>query len=124
MYDILLSQNFRCVYTGLPISFSDITASIDRINPLFGYIKDNIQWTHKTINTMKLNFQDKEFWSYCWNVYQYTINPDNLNILRWLPESTMINKKSNYKQYNGPIYIQTDLYPSIQTNENFTSSRE
>lgn len=113
MYDKLLRQNFRCIYTGVPISFQDKTASIDRINPLFGYLNENIQWTHKTVNAIKFSFQPQEFFSYCNNIYEYHMNKKNPNILRWPHEPDVICQTSPYKQHIGPIYAKTDLYPNV-----------
>lgn len=47
------SQNGKCALTNLPVSFTDNTASLDRIDSSKGYTNDNIQWVHKDVNIMK-----------------------------------------------------------------------
>lgn len=67
--DILEKQNFMCVLSKLDISFesylNETTASLDRIDSSKGYIKGNVQWVHKRINTMKMDMSDNEFIELC-----------------------------------------------------------
>ena len=67
-------QSGKCAITGLELSFvrnyksgnlDRQTASLDRIDSNQGYTNDNIQWTHKVINTIKGNLPDNELeaWS-------------------------------------------------------------
>ena len=37
------------------------TASLDRIDPTKGYIEGNIQWVHKDVNRMKMDFTETRF---------------------------------------------------------------
>lgn len=77
IWELFLEQNRKCALTGLNISFSskhklkDGTASLDRIDSSKGYIKGNVQWVHKTINLMKWNLEEKEFFAFCKLVKQY-----------------------------------------------------
>lgn len=82
LWKLLQKQEFKCIYTGLPIQltekrkmsnvdFSDMTASLDRIDSSKEYTKDNIQWVHKNINFMKNNFTEEEFLNLCKLVYLY-----------------------------------------------------
>jgi hypothetical protein len=69
-YDLYVKQNKKCAISGVPIYFSKIakginTASLDRIDSSLGYIKNNIQWVHKDINRMKLNFAQSYFLELC-----------------------------------------------------------
>ena len=77
-WNIFLKQNKRCIYTGIKITHSkylyrkngkDIyylgTASMDRKNNELGYTKDNIQWVHKDINSMKSDFKESYFLKLC-----------------------------------------------------------
>ena len=41
------------------------TASLDRIDSTKGYSKDNIQWVHKDINCMKMDFSQQYFIDLC-----------------------------------------------------------
>lgn len=67
LWDLYLAQNKKCALSGLDISFDseNHTASLDRIDSLIGYTKDNVQWTHKDINLMKMNLDQSTFKRYC-----------------------------------------------------------
>ena len=73
-WGVFESQGRRCALSGVPLIFvggkrkSDTTASIDRIDPLEGYIEGNIQWVHKTLNTMRMDLSVDEFVSWCHKV--------------------------------------------------------
>lgn len=80
IWDLFLKQNRKCALTGLDLYFAKsvvscnhggTTASLDRIDPLKGYIENNIQWIHKDINLMKLDFNETEFFNYCKLVTNY-----------------------------------------------------
>ena len=58
-------QGRRCKLSGLPISFEDHTASVDRIDSSRGYTADNIQLLHKYINYMKRNHPEQYFIELC-----------------------------------------------------------
>ena len=66
--------------TGIDIGFpkawgakskTEITASLDRIDSNKGYIKNNVQWVHKHINTMKMHMTDREFIDMCKKVAKH-----------------------------------------------------
>lgn len=63
--DLYIKQNGRCAYTNLPIvvgnNKKETTASVDRIDNSKGYYVDNIQFVHKHINSMKLDFTEEYF---------------------------------------------------------------
>jgi hypothetical protein len=63
--ELLIKQDFKCALSGIPISFVDKTASLDRINSNKDYSVDNIQWVHKTINKMKTDLPQDEFLEFC-----------------------------------------------------------
>jgi hypothetical protein len=65
LWELFLIQGKRCMLSKLPISFSDKTASVDRIDSDKGYIEGNIQWVHKTVNKMKNDIQQEEFIKLC-----------------------------------------------------------
>jgi hypothetical protein len=70
MYDMFISQNKLCAISGAPIKFKinhkdEQTASLDRIDSSKPYTKDNIQWVHKKVNTMKWNIKQNEFIEWC-----------------------------------------------------------
>ncbi len=75
-WSLYLEQDKKCALSGVPISFSRqrkkhaSTASLDRIDSSIGYVNDNIQWVHKTINRMKLDFQQSEFIEWCRRIAQ------------------------------------------------------
>lgn len=59
------SQNYKCALTGLPISFTDKTASLDRIDSTKPYKKGNVQWVHKDANIMKNGYNIEYFIKMC-----------------------------------------------------------
>ena len=71
IWELFLKQNCKCAISGMDIDFgtrflkSDCTASLDRIDSSLGYTKDNIQWTHKIINVMKMDLEEKQFFKFC-----------------------------------------------------------
>lgn len=77
IWDLFLKQGRKCALTGLELKFSDYsggkdgTASLDRIDSLKGYTIDNIQWTHKDLNIMKMHFKEEQFIRYCQLVTQH-----------------------------------------------------
>lgn len=76
---LFLKQDRRCALSNLPIEFGSrlrpngkrdkdvclTTASLDRIDSSKGYIKDNVQWVHKTVNIMKNDLTTESFLSLC-----------------------------------------------------------
>lgn len=73
-YDILVSQDFKCAISGLPIEIAKssadhnegkTTASLDRIDSYKPYELGNVQWVHKDINMMKHIFSLEYFINLC-----------------------------------------------------------
>ena len=75
-WELFLKQNRKCALSGLEIQFSRNRkktrdsyevqpASLDRKNSSVGYINDNIQWVHKTINICKNDLSSSEFVNIC-----------------------------------------------------------
>lgn len=94
MQELLEKQNFKCALTGVPIEMELVnpstlyyfnrrknkklqkdvklnTASLDRIDSKKGYTIDNVQWVHKDINFLKMNFPEIEFFDWCKKVVIY-----------------------------------------------------
>lgn len=73
VYDLFLAQNKKCALSGWEIDFNKKsnknTASIDRIDSTQGYIKGNIQLTHKLVNRCKLNCPEDLFYDICKSIY-------------------------------------------------------
>lgn len=66
MWDLFVFQKNKCKISGVLLTLNKPrTASLDRIDSKKGYLKNNIQWVHKTINTMKWNLNHKEFIEWC-----------------------------------------------------------
>lgn len=76
VWDLFLEQGGKCALSGLQLAFSDklkgnnpdwneITASLDRIDSLKGYIVGNVQWVHKDINQMKMDLPESYFKYLC-----------------------------------------------------------
>lgn len=66
-----LSQNRKCALTGKLLIFATTwddyaqTASLDRIDSSKGYIEGNIEWVHKDVNMMKIDYSKEEFIQIC-----------------------------------------------------------
>jgi hypothetical protein len=64
-------QEGLCALSNIPIYFGYVdknkttTASLDRIDPDFGYVEGNIQWVHKDVNVMKSVFSQEYFVNVC-----------------------------------------------------------
>lgn len=78
IWNQFIKQNRRCNLSGRILQFSknsrtqkDGTASLDRIDSKKGYTIDNIQWIHKDINKMKMNFEEKYFINTCKEITEY-----------------------------------------------------
>lgn len=70
IWEIFIKQNKKCALTGLGLSFKDKhkgnqTASLDRIDSLNGYVEGNVQWLHKDVNSMKMNFSESYLYKLC-----------------------------------------------------------
>jgi hypothetical protein len=72
-WDKYITQERQCALSGVPILFSrnyrdhkqQQTASLDRIDSLYGYIPGNVQWLHKVVNNMKQDYPENEFIDWC-----------------------------------------------------------
>lgn len=69
-YHKFITQNKKCALSNLDISFSNKTASLDRIDSLYDYSKENTQWLHKDVNTMKWNLKQEYFIEMCKKVVE------------------------------------------------------
>lgn len=70
-WNLFIKQNKKCALSGVEIEFykcgnkrNKQTASLDRIDSKSGYIIDNVQWVHKTIQRIKMDMLDKDL--ICW----------------------------------------------------------
>ena len=69
-WELYLLQKGKCALSGLEINFPDKVddgnfPSLDRIDSSKGYIKDNVQWVHKDLNTMKWSLSQDRFLELC-----------------------------------------------------------
>lgn len=70
-------QKGKCNLSGIPISFDEKTASLDRICSTLPYIPDNVQWVHKKINVMKWAIPQEEFIQICRKVSEHNTRHPN-----------------------------------------------
>jgi len=84
-WELFEKQNGKCALTGIDLQFArnskghvhgEQTASLDRIDSHKGYIKDNVQWIHKDLNTMKWDFSENDFIFWCKKVAEHFKNKD------------------------------------------------
>ncbi|MCC7419311.1 MAG: hypothetical protein IT428_03410 [Planctomycetaceae bacterium] len=71
-WELLRSQEKRCVLTGVPIGFgpskrlkNQTTASLDRIDASGDYTEGNVRWVHKVVNRMRWDLPDDYFVELC-----------------------------------------------------------
>lgn len=71
LHEIWVAQKGICVLSGYELTLmanardSTGTASVDRIDSLGQYSRDNIQWVHKDVNKMKLDIPEPYFFQLC-----------------------------------------------------------
>jgi hypothetical protein len=74
--ELLEQQDYKCALTGIPIkmarnhdkkytTYSEQTASLDRIDSSKGYIEGNVQWVHKDVNNMKQDLSETRLIELC-----------------------------------------------------------
>jgi hypothetical protein len=76
LWELYLRQNRKCALSGVSINFAkrsrnkkEGTASLDRIDSTKGYVKDNVQWVHKSVNLMKMYLTESLFLDFCKKIY-------------------------------------------------------
>ena len=72
---LLEQQNYKCIYSGVNLIMGE-NASVDHIKPLSGnpvlnHDINNLQWTTKQINLMKLNLSEAEFLNIIKSIYEF-----------------------------------------------------
>ena len=76
-WQVFRRQDGKCALTGQPLQFkshseiSDGTASLDRIDSRKGYVKGNVQWVHKHVNTIKWDLPLDIFFKTCKMVVEH-----------------------------------------------------
>lgn len=71
-WEVLLEQKCKCALSGLPVTFKDNSASVDRIDSDIGYTKNNIQIVHKDVNLMRNKFSVAYFKEMCERIVKHT----------------------------------------------------
>lgn len=67
IWNLFLQQDRKCALSGVKLTFPlhrkdyQATASLDRIDPMKGYVENNLQWITKEINYMKQSMNNMEF---------------------------------------------------------------
>lgn len=80
MEEQFVRQNGKCYYTGFDLYFGQQikrgTASLDRIDSLKGYTKDNVRWVYKDVNRMKWDLSHEQFLEICKLITEKSKNDD------------------------------------------------
>jgi hypothetical protein len=71
IYNLYIRQKKLCALSGVPISFADKTASLDRIDSTKGYTLRNVQWVHRVVNEMKNIRTDEELLDWCQTIVDF-----------------------------------------------------
>ncbi len=85
-WEQFIKQNRKCALTGEKLCFVRVytgnqihqSASLDRIDSSLPYTPSNIQWVHKDINRLKINFQESDFIRLCRSVIYPDFNQINV----------------------------------------------
>lgn len=85
IWDLFIKQKGKCALSNLDISFklgkngrTKINASLDRIDSSIGYVEGNVQWVHKDVNKMKMDFEESYFLDLCKKITDF--NDKRLNL--------------------------------------------
>ena len=73
-WNLFIEQGRKCSLTGQLLTMLDHrgkTASLDRIDSKLGYIRGNVQWIHKDLQTMKWDLPEDRFVRLCDEVSRY-----------------------------------------------------
>jgi hypothetical protein len=65
VWEQLQKQGHKCALSGLPVTFKDSSASVDRVDNAIGYTTSNIQILHKDVNLMRNKFDISYFIDMC-----------------------------------------------------------
>lgn len=110
LWELFQNQNRKCNLSGLDITLDEdsytsklSTASIDRIDSSKGYIKGNVQWVHKRINTMKMDLSDDKFIGFCTAVANHKTNMSKKDCMEKV--GNYINVIYPYSTPNGGWYF-------------------
>lgn len=72
IWSLFLKQKRKCALSGVDLFFNPKrTASLDRIDSNMGYLQGNVQWVHKDINIIKLDYPQDYFIQMCENIANY-----------------------------------------------------
>ena len=79
-WDLFISQDKKCKFTGIDLTMPDRQysraedrpnlASLDRINSSGSYTKENCQWLLREVNIMKMDLEEKRFLEICQMIVQ------------------------------------------------------
>jgi hypothetical protein len=105
VWEMYLEQHGKCALTGWNIKFGkkniDNEVSIDRIDSSKGYLKTNVQLTHKWVNRCKLNCHEKFFYEICSAVTRHRNDLQNSEII-W--ENDIYNDTEHPVQVNSKFH--------------------
>lgn len=126
LWDLFLLQGRKCAITGQKLYFKNYgsksnTASLDRIDSTKGYNKSNVQWLHKDVNKLKMDFSQDFIINFANSVYNrfQNISLDYCDILI-KPQPSEINSRKEVDTINTiitPVSQQTlSAFPVMSAN--------
>jgi hypothetical protein len=81
---LFINQGGRCYLSGMPLLVGRVgeenTASLDRVDSNLPYTIDNVRFSNKYLNKMKLNLTKENFVSICRTITIYQRNPEDARI--------------------------------------------
>jgi hypothetical protein len=104
LWDLFIYQNKKCELSGVDLYIhknkKESNASLDRIDATKGYIKGNIRWVNKSINQLKSDFNDNEFFYICKIIYEKNKNEIELLSNIDINSISKINERKNKSSYS------------------------
>lgn len=100
-WQLYLAQAGLCALTGVPIAFSDATASLDRIDNDGGYTPGNVRWLDARINTMRNTLTDLELVELARSVVQWHDNPEP-----FVPVNMAVDGPTSKADWPAPVLLE------------------
>lgn len=106
--DLFEKQKGYCNLTGFKLELKKNpkdwtqTASLDRKDSSKGYIIGNLQWIHKKINKLKVDFPEYEFIELCYQIVEYQEKKKvEQELINTISDLTFELEKLKNKEKNG-----------------------
>jgi hypothetical protein len=120
VWDLFLKQKRKCALTGWNIRFGKgQTASLDRIDSGKGYTSDNIQWIHKNINILKMDWPESFLFDAAKAIFLKNKDKFKRKTIEWevddwhntvFPKERFVKDDEPYEPPSEKFFDQKDLF--------------